>query len=91
MSGGEKQRVALARALLKRSKIILADEPTGSLDEQNRALILGLLRQEVEKEKQLSLSRMTRLLLQHVMNSLKYRDLTKTTIFGRLFKYVFSI
>lgn len=50
-SGGEKQRVALARALLKRSKIILADEPTGSLDEQNRALILGLLRQEVEKGK----------------------------------------
>ncbi|MFK4881184.1 putative bacteriocin export ABC transporter [Lactococcus petauri] len=51
LSGGEKQRVALVRAILKRSKIILADEPTGSLDEQNRALILGLLRQEVEKGK----------------------------------------
>ena len=51
LRGKEKQRVALARALLKRSKIILADEPTGSLDEQNRALILGLLRQEVEKGK----------------------------------------
>ncbi|MEY8458655.1 ABC transporter ATP-binding protein [Lactococcus ileimucosae] len=51
LSGGEKQRVALARALLKRSKLILADEPTGSLDGENRGLILSLLRQEVDKGK----------------------------------------
>lgn len=44
LSGGEQQRVAIARNLLKPHKIILADEPTGSLDPQNRDLILKLLR-----------------------------------------------
>lgn len=43
LSGGEQQRVAIARVMLKPSKIILADEPTGSLDEKNRDLVLGLL------------------------------------------------
>ena len=36
LSGGEKQRVAVARALINKPKVILADEPTGSLDSQNR-------------------------------------------------------
>lgn len=43
LSGGEQQRVAIARILLKPCKIILADEPTGSLDEKNRDVILNLL------------------------------------------------
>lgn len=43
LSGGEQQRVALARILIKPCKIILADEPTGSLDESNRDIILDLL------------------------------------------------
>ncbi len=44
LSGGEQQRVAIARNLLKPHKIILADEPTGSLDPSNRDLILELLK-----------------------------------------------
>ena len=44
LSGGEQQRVAIARIMLKPSELILADEPTGSLDPSNRDTVLELIR-----------------------------------------------
>ncbi len=45
LSGGEQQRVALARLFIKKCDLILADEPTGSLDSTNSAIVMNILKE----------------------------------------------
>lgn len=49
LSGGEKQRVAVARALVRNPSLIIADEPTGNLDDSNKWMVYKILRREHEK------------------------------------------
>jgi len=62
LSGGEKQRIAIARALASNTDIILADEPTGSLDRKTGDIILELLLREVDKRSK------TLIIITHDMN-----------------------
>ncbi len=61
LSGGERQRVAIARALVNRPELLLADEPTGELDEQNAEAVFRLMEQLHESR------RLTTILATHNM------------------------
>ncbi|MBR6168422.1 ABC transporter ATP-binding protein [Candidatus Saccharibacteria bacterium] len=53
LSGGQQQRVAIARAIASNSPIIVADEPTGNLDEETEEMIIDLFKELAHKEKKI--------------------------------------
>jgi putative ABC transport system ATP-binding protein len=81
LSGGEQQRVAIARAFINNPQLVLADEPTGNLDEQTGKLILTLI------------DRLTRqagknvILVTHNRESARYADRILNLQNGRLIEY----
>jgi putative ABC transport system ATP-binding protein len=77
LSGGELQRVCIARALVNRPSLLLADEPTGNLDEENEGIVLGLL-QELHAAGQ------TIVLVTHDLAASKLADRRLTLDHGRL-------
>ena len=77
LSGGELRRVAIAEALIRRPGIILADEPTGSLDDENTEIVLRLLRQLADEGRAV-------LLVTHEAGAGKYADRAYTMQAGVL-------
>ncbi len=78
LSGGERQRVAIARALANNPSIILADEPTGSLDSKNGKMVLERLRELHEKEN------VTLIMVTHDMNVAAMAERTIEVLDGQV-------
>jgi putative ABC transport system ATP-binding protein len=78
LSMGERQRVLIALALSREPKLVLADEPTGSLDTENTRMVLGLLRQQCRDRG------MALLLVTHDPEAAAYADRTHELRDGQL-------
>ena len=80
LSGGEQQRVAIARALINNPNIILADEPTGNLDNKNKKIVLELLKKVSNEGKCV-------IMTTHDLEVLKYADEVYSLVDGKLVPY----
>ena len=78
LSGGERQRVAIARALANKPSIVLADEPTGSLDSKNGKMILKRLKELHEKEN------VTLIMVTHDLNVASMAERTIKVLDGKI-------
>ncbi|MFT4144785.1 MAG: ABC transporter ATP-binding protein [Mobilitalea sp.] len=81
MSGGEQQRVAIARALTMNRQLILADEPTGSLDSENSGMIIDLLTKLAHEEGKCVV------VVTHDIFVMKKADIIYHIVDGRLSEY----
>jgi putative ABC transport system ATP-binding protein len=77
LSGGEQQRVCIARALINQPKILLADEPTGNLDQKNGEIVLTLIRQLLQEGH-------TIIMVTHNPDIAKFGQRTITLIDGKI-------
>jgi len=80
LSGGEQQRVAVARAIINNPSVVLADEPTGNLDDKNTEMLLNVLF-DLNSEQDLSL-----ILVTHEMEVARRASTTYELIHGKLQK-----
>jgi putative ABC transport system ATP-binding protein len=78
LSGGQQQRVAIARALVSQPDIVFADEPTGNLDSESSAEVLGFLRRSVRELGQ------TVVMVTHELDAAAYADDVVVIADGRI-------
>jgi putative ABC transport system ATP-binding protein len=82
LSGGEQQRVAIARAIVHQPGLILADEPTGNLDDKNGKMVMELLSRLVKENKK------NMILATHSRDAAKFADQVFSIIDGKIVKFI---
>ena len=81
LSGGEQQRIAIARAIVHNPELILADEPTGNLDDRNGKIVMELLSRLVKENNK------NMILVTHNHEAIKFADQVFSIIDGQLVNY----